>query len=92
MVDVSIIIVNWNTKEYLTKCIDSIEGDKGNYSKEIIVVDNASTDGSVQIIKDRYPKAKLIKNSENLGFSKANNISIDDYVDIKYVSSKWIRN
>lgn len=80
----SIVIVNWNTKELLRRCLLSIE-QKNKRTKElkneleIIVVDNGSTDGSLEMIKKlevRDKRIKLIKNSENLGFSKGNNIGI----------------
>lgn len=67
-IDLSIIIVNYNTKELLEQCLESLTGDE-----EIIVVDNASTDGSVEMAEKEFPKVKLVKNKENLGFAKANN-------------------
>ena len=75
--DLSIIIVNYKTEELTSNCIDSIikSNTKGlNY--EIILVDNASEDGSVEAIKKQFPTVTIIKNPENLGFSKANNIGI----------------
>lgn len=75
-IDVSIIIVNWNTKDLLSKCIQSIENNNEMYNKEIIVVDNASTDGSQEHIKINFQNVKLIQNEINLGFAKANNIGI----------------
>jgi GT2 family glycosyltransferase len=69
----SIIIVNFNTKDYLTRCLSSISKRK-NY--QIIVVDNASTDGSQAMVKKRFPHLKLITNKKNLGFSRANNIGL----------------
>jgi GT2 family glycosyltransferase len=83
-VDISIIIVNWNTKELLLECVSSIKQDANNYKVEIIVVDNASKDGSPQALKDLHPDLKLIQNKENLGFAKANNIGI------KLSSGKYI--
>lgn len=76
MIDVSIIIVNWNTEKLLLDCIDSIikQTKKPNY--EIIIVDNASRDNSVQVVNQKYPDVEIIQNSENLGFSKANNQGI----------------
>lgn len=69
---VSIIILNYNTKELLRNCIDSIiKSTKINY--EIIVVDNGSTDDSVQMIEENYKEIVLIKNKSNLGFSAGNN-------------------
>lgn len=70
---VSIIIVNWNGKKFLKKCFSSLE--KINYPNyEIILVDNGSTDGSVEYIKKNFPQVKIIQNKENLGFAEANNI------------------
>ena len=78
MIDLSIIIVSYNTKEFLKNCLASILSSiDGNLSYEIIVVDNASTDTSVSVIsniKYQISNIKLIKNKKNLGFSKANNI------------------
>ena len=76
MLDLSIIIVSWNAKKYLEKCIASIIGKTVKYQTEIIVVDNASTDGSVELVKGQFPKVKVICNDTNLGFAKANNIGI----------------
>lgn len=71
----SVIIVNWNTKELLKNCLKSLEKYLGldNISYEIIVVDNASSDGSQEMVKKEFPYVKLIENKENLGFVKANN-------------------
>ena len=59
--DVSIIIVNYNTKDLLVNCIDSIYLQTNNFQFEIIVVDNASEDGSQQILKKQYPNIQLIE-------------------------------
>lgn len=71
--DLSIIIVNYNVKEFLQNLLHSIEKASINFSKEIIVVDNASDDGSVELINNKFPDVKLIENKINLGFGKANN-------------------
>lgn len=71
--DLSVIIVNWNTKKLLEDCLDSIYKFSKGISFEVIVVDNASQDGSQQIVKKKFPKVKLIENKDNLGFGKANN-------------------
>jgi len=69
--DVSIIIVSYNVKDFLSACIHSIQN---NFSKsEIIVVDNNSADGTVEAIKNKFPDVKMIANRENKGFSGANN-------------------
>jgi len=75
MIDVSIIIVNWNTKQLVLDCIRTIR-EKIHKTYEIIVVDNASTDGSQEAIKKKFKDIIIIENKENLGFSKANNIGI----------------
>jgi GT2 family glycosyltransferase len=73
MVDVSIIIVNWNTKELLLPCIkQALEIEQG-ISKEIIVVDNGSRDGSAREVKGLFPSVHLVENEKNLGFAKAVN-------------------
>lgn len=71
--DVSIIIVNWNTKELLKNCIGSIYEQPNNVQFEIIVVDNASSDGSAMMVKAKFPQVFLIENTENKGFATANN-------------------
>lgn len=75
--DLSIIIPSYNTKEFLRSCIKSILEEKSiNLKLEIIVVDNASIDGSSEMIEKEFPNIILIKNKTNLGFSKANNLAI----------------
>lgn len=74
---ISFIIVNWNAKDVLVGCIDSINQDVEGSDFEIIVVDNASEDGSQEFIKQNYPDIILIENRTNLGFSKANNIGVE---------------
>lgn len=76
----SIVIVNFNTKAVISNCLDSLYT---HYAKEfqnkifeVFIVDNASSDGSVSYLRKKYSWAKLIENSENVGFSKANNYAI----------------
>lgn len=71
--DVSIIIVNWNTKDLLTDCIKSVYHTTKNLSLEIWVVDNGSSDDSVKTIRDLFPQVNIIENQYNLGFAKACN-------------------
>jgi N-acetylglucosaminyl-diphospho-decaprenol L-rhamnosyltransferase len=90
----SVSIVNWNTRDMLVQCLQSIMADYGPQlaasaqeeamqhpahqpSIEIFVVDNASSDGSAQMVKERFPWVHLIENAENLGFARANNQAID---------------
>ena len=76
LMDLSIIIVNYNVKEFLQNLIHSIYKAARNIKYEIIIVDNASDDGSVEFLREKFPDVKLIVNEENLGFSKANNIGL----------------
>ena len=75
--DLSIVIVNYNTKEFLKGCLKSIYDTVKSIEFEIYVVDNASIDGSAQMVEDAFPTVKLIKNRENLGFARANNQAIE---------------
>ncbi len=75
--DLSIIIVNWNTRELLQKCLVSLFRFTANVSYEIFVVDNASSDDSAAMVKNNFPELKLIINKTNLGFAKANNLAIN---------------
>lgn len=74
--DVSIIIVNWNTKKLLEECLNSVFKFTKGINFEAIVVDNNSKDGSVQMVEQKFPKVNLVKNQKNEGFAKANNIGI----------------
>jgi GT2 family glycosyltransferase len=71
--DLSIVIVNWNTSELLIQCLDSIYQAAPRLTFEIIVVDNGSTDESVNAICNQFPDVRIISNDLNLGFAKANN-------------------
>ena len=73
MIDISIIIVNYNVKEFVKNLLYSLHKALENYSSEIIVVDNASSDGSVENIEKKFPYVKVIANKNNVGFGKANN-------------------
>src|SRR5271169_983622 len=74
--DISIIIVNWNTRELLLECLQSLGTQKGAFQKEVIVVDNGSIDGSREAVRTKFPDVRIINNNANLGFAKANNIGI----------------
>ena len=71
--DISVIIVNYNVQYFLEQCILSVKAASTNLSVEIIVVDNNSTDASCSLLQRKYPEVVLIKNTKNVGFSKANN-------------------
>lgn len=70
---VSVIIVNWNTKDILQNCLNSVYQTIDNLPCEVIVVDNASSDGSTEILQERYPQVIKIYNKVNRGFGAANN-------------------
>ncbi len=71
--DISIIIVNWNTKDLLERCLNCVTATAGAVSYELIVVDNASIDGSTDMLRAQYPQVRLVENSQNIGFARANN-------------------
>jgi len=71
-----VVIVNYNVKYFLEQCLYSVERACEGIQAEIIVVDNNSVDGSVGEIRKKFPRIRMIENSENLGFSKANNQAI----------------
>lgn len=73
--DLSIVIVNWNSKDYLQKCIASIMDSKTEIRFEIVVIDGGSFDGSGEMLKQCYPQVKFIQSDKNLGFAKANNVA-----------------
>ena len=74
--ELSVIIVNWNTSDLLRDCLNSVYTETRATSFEILVVDNASSDGSAEMVKREFPQAKLTENQENLGFARANNQAI----------------
>jgi len=74
--DISVVVVNWNTSEMLARCLASLETSRGTVGLEVIVVDNGSTDGSLELVRRAYPTVQLIANPDNRGFSAANNQGI----------------
>ena len=71
--DLSIIIVSWQVKDRLEANLKALFLSEGDFKFEVIVVDNNSSDGSADMVAETFPQASLIRNKENLGFSKANN-------------------
>lgn len=72
----SIIIVNYNVRDYVERCLRSVYAAADGIDVEIFLVDNASSDGSVAWLRERFPDVRYIENSVNMGFSRANNIAI----------------
>jgi N-acetylglucosaminyl-diphospho-decaprenol L-rhamnosyltransferase len=73
--DLSVIIVNWNSADYLRACLSSLYRETRGISFEVVVVDNASYDGCEKIIREAFPSARLVESAENLGFARANNLA-----------------
>jgi GT2 family glycosyltransferase len=73
--DLSILIVNWNSAHFLDECLQSIYADTLDLTLEIVVVDNASYDGSREMVADRFPEVTFIQNPVNEGFARANNMA-----------------
>lgn len=76
MLDLSVIIVSWNTRDVLRECLQSVALGLGAMKAEVFVVDNASTDGSPEMVAHEFPQFRLIANSTNVGFAAANNQAI----------------
>jgi GT2 family glycosyltransferase len=76
MKSISIVIVTWNCKRFLQECLDSLVDYRRDQQTEIIIVDNASADGTPELVRDSYPEVTLIQSNENLGFTKGNNVGI----------------
>ncbi len=74
---ISIVIVNWNTEALLRQCLASIMAHPPTGAFEVIVVDNASTDGSVSMVRDEFPGVLLLTNEKNVGFAAGNNRAIE---------------
>ncbi len=73
MIDLSIIIVNWNTESLLRNCLTSVYAMTEGISFEVFVVDNASSDSSAEMVEREFPEVRLLRNQANVGFAKANN-------------------
>ena len=85
MIDIAVIIVNWNAREDLRRCLESLYAEpKPTVAYEVWVVDNASDDGSADMVAAEFPQVRLVVNADNAGFSKANNQAIAQ-TDSRYV-------
>ncbi|ERI94312.1 glycosyltransferase, group 2 family protein [Clostridiales bacterium oral taxon 876 str. F0540] len=83
--DLSIIIVSYNTIELLRNCLKSIYENTRNLEYEVWVVDNQSKDGSPNMVEAEFPQTKLIRNTINGGFSQANNLAINQCKESRYI-------
>ncbi len=75
--DLSIIIVNWNSADYLENCLRSIYDTAAGLTFETIVVDNASFDGSERLVREKFPGVTYVQSLENIGFARANNLGYE---------------
>ncbi|MFB6258075.1 MAG: glycosyltransferase family 2 protein, partial [Flavobacteriales bacterium] len=80
----SVIIVNYNVEGFLEQCLRSVRGALAGLEGEVIVVDNASVDGSVEMVRREFPDVRLIVNERNIGFSRANDQAIE-HSDAEYI-------
>ena len=82
--DLSIVVVSYNTRDLTCDCIRSIDDSKLPMRHEVIVYDNASDDGSAELIESLFPKVKVIRSDQNVGFAAANNIAVET------VRGEWV--
>jgi len=76
VLDLGIVIVNWNTRDLLDRCLRTVCDSHGDIRFRVVVVDNASADGSAAMVKRKYPQAELIASPENVGYPRGNNIGL----------------
>jgi N-acetylglucosaminyl-diphospho-decaprenol L-rhamnosyltransferase len=76
-IDLSIIIVNWNVRDMLRDCLKSLKAYHGTLQIEIIVVDSASSDGSIEMLRQEFPEVRVIAEAENIGFVRGNNLGLE---------------
>lgn len=74
--DLAIIIVNWNTRDLLRRCLATVYASVGDFSYEVVVVDNGSTDDSAAMVRDEFPRVTLISGHGNVGYPQGNNIGL----------------
>ncbi len=76
MIDLSILIVSWNVADLLADCLDSLFAGLGDLRAEVILVDSASSDATVALIRQRFPQVTLLAQSENVGYTRGNNLAL----------------
>jgi len=72
--NLTVVVVSWNTREHLARCLDALDGSAAGLRLETIVVDNGSTDGSQAMVAAEFPRVRLIQSPDNVGFGRASNI------------------
>src|SRR5689334_1272514 len=76
MLDLGIILLNWNTRDLLRECLRSAYASRGDFTFQVCVVDNASTDDSAAMVRAEFPQAQLIENPVNVGYPAGNNVGL----------------
>jgi N-acetylglucosaminyl-diphospho-decaprenol L-rhamnosyltransferase len=76
VIDLGIVIVNWNTHDLLKKCLETVMESQGDSTYKVVVVDNASTDDSAEMVRKHFPDVELIVNESNGGYSYGNNVGL----------------
>lgn len=76
LVDLAVVILNYNTVKLLRDCLHSISASRHELNLSVVVVDNASNDGSAAMVRDEYPEVRLILNNANIGYSAGNNVAM----------------
>lgn len=79
MVDLGIVIVNYNTRDLLRTCLRSVHASQGDFTFDVCVVDNGSPDGSAEMVAAEFPQVHLIANTENIGYPSANNQGLEAF-------------
>ena len=74
--DIGIVIVNWNTRDLLQRCLQTVYDSQGKFTYDVVVVDNHSDDDSAGMVAEHYPQTTLIQNGDNVGYPQANNIGL----------------
>lgn len=74
--DLGIVILNWNTKDLLRRCLQTVTASEGDFTYTVVVVDNASSDGSPDMVRDEFPQVQLIVNEINGGYPYGNNVGL----------------
>ncbi|MCP5100312.1 MAG: glycosyltransferase family 2 protein, partial [Chloroflexi bacterium] len=72
----SIIVVSWNTRQLLADCLESVYAYPPQSAFEVVLVDNASADGSADMVREQFPQVRLVESSENVGFAQGNNLAV----------------
>jgi GT2 family glycosyltransferase len=71
-IDLGIVILNWNTRDLLKRCLETVYASEGSFTYQVVVVDNASTDGSADMVRASFPQAQVIASEINGGYSYGN--------------------